>query len=302
MSEKAPFPARLTILHADTPTKADQFDLPCSSPSLALRLTSLSAYNGFRAVCAIFSREGRTEPECRSDLFRTVFSFRRRCAEAGVEPSRVLFSVEDLRPIGRDLTLLDALPALGVISVIPFWRGENALGGGWDTDAGLSDFGRAAIENCFALGLIPDISHASRRSSDEILSMGEAFGRPVIASHVGFDALRPHGRNLTDEEARRIAALGGLIGITFHAPHLTNDQNAGIGDVVRHLIYGYSRFPAATALGADFDGTDRLPEGLSSSDDLPALAAALAAEGITDGGIEAIYSGNADRFFDRIGL
>lgn len=302
MSEPPYVPRRLTLLHADTPTKTAESDLPLSSPALAVRLTSLSAYSGFRVVSAIWSRPERSADECRGDLFKTILSFRRKCASSGISPAAVPLSVEDLRPIGRDLTQLDALAAAGVVSVIPFWRGENALGGAWDTDVGLTDFGRAAIDRCFALGLIPDLSHASRRAADEMLSMGEARGLPVIASHVGFDALRPHGRNLTDRDARRIADLGGLVGVTFHAPHLTSDGDAKIGDVAAHLLYGFSRFPDAIALGSDFDGTEDLPNGLSSTADLPALAGALSRAGIPDGGIDAIFSRNADRFFDRFGL
>ena len=302
MNDKPHVPVRLTVLHADTPTRMEGSDLPCSSAALAVRLTSLSDYSGFRVVSAVWSRAGRTDDECRGDLFKTVLSFRRKCAAEGIPPASVPLSVEDLRPIGRDLTLLDALAAAGVVSVIPFWRGENALGGAWDTDVGLTDFGRAAIDRCFALGLIPDLSHASRRAADEMLSMGESRGLPVIASHVGFDALRPHGRNLTDRDAERLADLGGLIGVTFHAPHLTPDGRAGIGDVAAHLLYGFARFPDAIALGCDFDGTDEVPEGLSSTSDLPALARALSDAGIPDGGIDAIFSRNADRFFDRVGL
>ncbi|MBO4283897.1 MAG: membrane dipeptidase [Clostridia bacterium] len=301
MNDKIPFPDRLTILHADTPVKTVGSDLPLSSPALSVRLTSLSRYSGFRVAAAIWSRSGRTDAECREDFFRTARSFRSQCDGAGIPSSYVLLTVEDLRLIGNDLAVLDGLKAFGVVSVIPFWRGENALGGGWDTDVGLSPFGREAIARCFALGLIPDISHASRRSSDEILSMGEAHGLPVIASHVGFDYLFPHGRNLTDRDARRIAALGGLVGVTFHAPHL-NRSGVGIPDVVSHLSHGLSVCPDAISLGTDFDGTDELPDGLSSTDDLPALADALSSAGLTPTAVAAIFSRNADRFFGRIGL
>ncbi len=293
---------RLTVLHADTPGKIDETDLPLSSPALSLPLTALSEYSGFRILAAVWCREGRSDAECREDLFRTVRAFLGKCEKAGIPPSRVPLSVEDLRLIGNDLSRLDELAALGVVSVIPFWRGENALGGGWDTDVGLSTFGRSAIARCFDLGLIPDISHASRRSADQILSMGEARGLPVIASHVGFDALCPHGRNLTDTDAKRVAALGGLVGVTFHAPHLDQSGRADIPAVVSHLLHGLSVCPDAIALGTDFDGTDELPVGLSSVADLPALAAALSSCGVTDDTIDAIFSSNADRFFDRVGL
>ena len=300
MNEPTARPGRLTLLHADTPGKTDELDLPLSSPALSLRLPSLPYPDGFRVMAAIWSRGGRSDGDCLSDFFRTALSFRRKCAAANIPAERLPLSVEDLRLIGNDPAKLDALAAAGVVSVAPFWAGENALGGAWDTDAGLSELGRTVIERCFALGLIPDLSHASRESADEMLSMGEAAGRPLIASHVGFDSLRRHGRNLTDRDAARIASLGGLIGITFHAPHLTDRPRAGIGDVVSHLLYGFERFPDAIALGSDFDGTDDLPEGLTASDDLPALTAALADAGLSDAAVDAIASGNADRFFNRI--
>ena len=299
MDITAPFPRRLTLLHADTPLKTYENDLPLASPALSLRLPSLSFCGGFRVLSAVWCRTGRNDGECRGDFFRIADSFRRKCRDAGIPLDRVPLSVEDLRLIGNDLSALDELAKCGTVSVAPFWRGENALGGAWDTDRGLTGFGRRAIERCFAIGLIPDVSHASRRSTDEMIALGEARSQPVIASHVGFDAVSPHGRNLTDEAAERIAKLGGLVGITFHAPHLSRTGSATLRDAVSHILYGFRLIPQAIALGSDFDGTDLLPDGLKSSDDLPALAAALSDAGLPDGGIDAVFSGNADRFFTR---
>lgn len=299
MDKSTPFPRRLTLLHADTPLKTTLSDLPLDDPALSLRLPSLPWRDGFRVLSAIWSRTGRSDAECRDDLFRIAASFRTKCDLAGIPRDRVPLSVEDLRLIGEGLSLLDAFAQAGVISVAPFWRGENALGGAWDTDVGLTDFGRRAIERCFDIGLIPDVSHASRKATDEMISLGEQRNRPVIASHVGFDAVCPHGRNLTDEAAERIAKLGGLVGITFHAPHLSRTGTATVRDAVSHILYGFRLIPQAIALGSDFDGTDLLPDGLSSSDDLPALAAALSDAGLPDAGIDAVFSRNADRFFTR---
>ena len=295
-------PARLSVLHADTPLKSDLYDLPLSSPALALRLTSRVFPGGTNALAAIWCLEGRSDQACLFDLYRIAASFREKCEAAGIPKERVPLSVEDLRLIGNDLSVLDELSKIGVLSVIPFWRGENALGGAWDTEKGLTDFGRAAIARCLALGLIPDVSHASRQSTDGILSLCERAGKVAIASHVGFDGLCPHGRNLTDRDAFRIANLGGLVGITFHAPHLSPTGRASTADVTRHLLYGFARFPDAIALGADFDGTDELPEGLPTSDALPSLAAALSSAGLSDRAIDAIFFRNAERFFSRVGL
>ncbi len=302
MDKKTPFPRRLTLLHADTPLRIHENDLPLASPALSLRLPSLSGYDGFRVLSAVWCRTGRSDGECRGDFVRIAASFRGKCKDAGIPLDRVPLSVEDLRLIGNDLSALDELAKAGVVSAAPFWRGENQLGGAWDTDKGLTDLGRRAIERCFAVGLIPDVSHASRKAADEMISMGEQRNETVIASHVGFDAICPHRRNLTDRDALRIAKLGGLVGITFHAPHLSPTGRASVADVTRHLLHGFARFPDAIALGADFDGTDELPEGLPSSDALPSLAAALSSAGLSECAIDAIFFRNAERFFARAGL
>ena len=299
MDKKTPFPRRLTLLHADTPLKMYENDLPLASPALSLRLPSLSGYDGFRVLSAVWCRTGRSDGECRGDFVRIAASFRGKCKDAGIPLDRVPLSVEDLRLIGNDLSALDELARAGVVSAAPFWRGENQLGGAWDTDKGLTDLGRRAIERCFVVGLIPDVSHASRKATDEMISMGEQRNETVIASHVGFDAICPHGRNLTDRDALRIAKLGGLVGITFHAPHLSKTGRATLSDAVSHILYGFRLIPRAIALGSDLDGTDELPDGLGSSDDLPALSAALSRAGMDDDGIDAVFSANADRFFKR---
>ena len=82
-------------------------------------------------------------------------------------------------------------------------------------------------------------------------------------------------------------------------PHLSNDGRATKLDAAAHILYGFRLIPDAIALGSDFDGTDELPDGLASSDDLPALAAALSEAGMGDAGIDAVFSRNADRFFKR---
>ena len=295
--QKHPIPKRLFLLHADTPTRAHDLCLPYDSPALCAGRSSLSPFQTARVIYALWCRKGRTDDECWSDFFRDVCRFRQ-----GTGETAFALSVEDLRLLSGDLSRLAVLRAAGVRSAIPFWQGENPLGGAWDTEIGLSDFGEAAIGRCFESGLIPDVSHASRKSCDAILGMGETRGLPVIASHVGFDALCRHGRNLTDSDASRIASLGGLIGITFHAPHLAASGRADLSDVVSHIRYGFSRFPRAIALGSDFDGTEKTPDGLFSASDLPALAKALYDSGFTEEDVDAVFYLNAAQFFDAAGI
>ncbi len=85
---------------------------------------------------------------------------------------------------------------------------------------GLTDLGREMIEAMNRHGVIVDLSHAADSTVDAVI---ETTTAPVIASHSCARALVDHMRNLTDEQARRIAALGGVIGVTYVPQFLDSD-------------------------------------------------------------------------------
>ena len=76
--------------------------------------------------------------------------------------------------------------------------------------AGLTDFGRAVVEECNRLGVVVDLSHASRETFRDTLSVTRD---PVLATHNGCYALGPIQRNLTDDQLRSLARNGGVVGI-----------------------------------------------------------------------------------------
>jgi membrane dipeptidase len=77
---------------------------------------------------------------------------------------------------------------------------------------GLTDLGRSMIAAMNERGVIVDLSHSADSTIDAVLDTTSA---PVIASHSCARALVDHKRNLTDQQARRIANSGGLIGVTY---------------------------------------------------------------------------------------
>lgn len=82
---------------------------------------------------------------------------------------------------------------------------------------GLSDLGRAMVARANDLGMMVDVSHASRAAT---LAAIEASRVPVIASHSSVAALRDHPRNLTDEELKALAAKGGVVQIVAFDEYL----------------------------------------------------------------------------------
>lgn len=77
---------------------------------------------------------------------------------------------------------------------------------------GLTEKGRAMLRLAESKGMIIDLSHASSRAIDDVLSLAT---RPVIVSHTDVKGTLDNNRNLSDEQLRAIAAKGGMIGIGF---------------------------------------------------------------------------------------
>jgi membrane dipeptidase len=76
---------------------------------------------------------------------------------------------------------------------------------------GLSKFGRQAVEEMNRLGIMVDISHTSPSTVEDVLECSTA---PIIASHSCCRDLADNPRNLTDQQIKAIAALGGVVQIT----------------------------------------------------------------------------------------
>ena len=96
----------------------------------------------------------------------------------------------------------------------------HELSTGWGTSwsdrnpafDGFNDLSREMIARLNGCGIIVDVSHSSRATFKGVL---ETSRSPVIASHSCVDALCPIGRNLTDDQIKKVADSGGLVGITF---------------------------------------------------------------------------------------
>ena len=84
-------------------------------------------------------------------------------------------------------------------------------------DGGLSTLGREIIGECNRLGIMVDVSHASKRTFWDLV---EASTTPVFSSHSGCEALKAHPRNLDDEQLRAVGKKGGVVGIIFAANYL----------------------------------------------------------------------------------
>ncbi len=207
-----------------------------------------------------------------------------------------IITIEDVRMLAGHLERVEQLYEGGVRVVTPLWGGPTTIGGSHDTDQGLTPFGRAAVEEMLNVGITPDISHASFRSTDEILDLCEKHGKSPIATHMNSYTQCEHSRNLTDERFERLVKLGGIAGVSLCPPHLKNGKGCTSDDAVRHFAHYYSCHPENVAFGCDLDGTN-LPKDMHDIRDLVPLAQKLADSGMN---ADEITYGNAYRFMRNV--
>ena len=91
------------------------------------------------------------------------------------------------------------------------WRTFSADGCYSGSNGGLANDGKILIKAMEKYGVTVDLSHVGERSTMEAM---DVCTKPPIFSHSNPLALNNHPRNITDEQAKKCAALGGVIGVT----------------------------------------------------------------------------------------
>lgn len=210
-----------------------------------------------------------------------------------------LLSIEGGEAIGRSIDALLAFFRLGVRAMGLVWNYRNDLADGVadDSGGGLTPFGREVVKTMQEVGMIVDVSHLSASGFWDVVRTSRA---PIVASHSNARALCNHPRNLTDDQLRAIADLGGVIGVNFYPPFLSGDGRAGIEHVIRHIEHiAEVAGPDCVGLGSDFDGFEQELAGLEDVTRLPTLAERLKARGVSDGDVAKVMGENWARLLER---
>ncbi len=140
---------------------------------------------------------------------------------------------------------------------------RNAIGSGYvDVDTGLTPFGIDVVASMNNTGMAIDLSHCGPRTTADTCKLST---RPVLFTHANCRALTPHPRNKTDDAIRKMAATGGVIGITGVRQFVRASEPVTIENVLDHFDH-VTRLVGVEHVGVgsdiDLDGYDKLPPAL----------------------------------------
>jgi len=164
----------------------------------------------------------------------------------------IVLHFQNTLPLGRDPDNVWAYAALGVRIIQLTYNVKNFVGDGCDerTDAGLSEFGARVIRAMNQTGIVVDLSHTGFRTTMDAMELTQAT---PIFSHSNVKKLHPSPRNLADEQIKRLAELGGVIGVNGFPAFVSSKPRPTLDDLIDHVAYIAELVGVAhVGLGIDF--------------------------------------------------
>jgi membrane dipeptidase len=250
------------------------------------------------------------------DAHPQSFAFARTAADvrAAMAEGRIasLIGIEGGDQLGGSLAVLRQFARLGARYLTLTWSRTIAWADSATDEArhgGLTDFGREVVREMNRIGVLVDLSHVAPTTMRHAL---EVTSRPVVVSHSGAFALCDHPRNVPDDVLAAIGAQGGVVMVPFVPTFVSQARRdwweaggegeaprVGVADVADHLDH-VRRVAGAQAvgIGADYDGSDAMPDGLGDVSGYPALFAELRRRGWSEDDLRAVAHENVLRVLE----
>jgi membrane dipeptidase len=141
------------------------------------------------------------------------------------------------------------------------YNSQNFIGSGSTdrVDGGLTDFGARIIAEMNRVGMLVDVSHSAEKTTMDAI---EASPKPIAITHSNCRALNPHVRNKSDEAIRKLAAKGGVMGITEVRMFISEKDPVTVANMVDHIDH-VARLVGVEHVGigsdSDLNGYDDMP-------------------------------------------
>ena len=141
------------------------------------------------------------------------------------------------------------------------YNSQNLIGSGSTdrVDGGISDFGAEIIKAMNEVGMLIDVSHCGDRTTLDAI---EISPKPIAVTHSNCRALNNHPRLKTDEAIVKLAAKGGVMGITGVRNFVRDREPTTVEHIVDHIdhvvqLVGIEHVGIGT--DSDLNGYDDMP-------------------------------------------
>lgn len=189
---------------------------------------------------------------------------------------------------------LDELYDAGFRMMAPTHFFDTEIGGSAHglEKGGLTALGRDWVKKMEAKKMIIDLAHASPQTIADVLALAT---RPLVVSHTGVKGTCDNTRNLSDDQIKKIAQTGGVIGIGFWDTAVCGTDAPAIAKAMRHAVNmaGVEH----VGLGSDFDGAVKTPFDAAH---IIQLTDALLVEGFSEEEFALIMGGNTLRILQEL--
>lgn len=197
--------------------------------------------------------------------------------------------LEGAQALEGKLENLESLYSAGFRMIAPTHFSDTEIGGSASGrgKGGLTELGRKFVRDAEARHITIDLAHASSRTIDDVIAIAT---QPVVVSHTGVRGTCDTNRNLTDDQLRKIAKTGGVVGIGYWRSATCGVDARAIARAIRYTanLIGVEH----VALGSDFDGATAQPFDTTGVNQ---ITEALMKEGFSKDQLAMIMGGNAIR-------
>ena len=176
-----------------------------------------------------------------------------------------MIGVENAYPLGKDISRVKEFYDRGARYMSLSHNGHSQFcdsnTGENDSlwvDRGVSNLGKQVITQMNKLGMMIDVSHPSKQSMKDMITLSKA---PIIASHSSARALCDHSRNLDDEQLEWMKSNGGVIQTVAFSSYINSEKHDAYSSVLNEKVESLAKVKGVKMISRDqirnLDATER---------------------------------------------
>ena len=137
----------------------------------------------------------------------------------------IVFHFQGTNPIESNVQMAEVYYRLGIRHMLMAYNLRNPVGDGCKErmDSGLSHLGVNLVQEMNRVGMVVDCSHTGYNTTMDVMDVSTA---PVVFSHSNPKALNDHPRNILDDQIKKCAGTGGVVGVNGVGLFLGNNDSS----------------------------------------------------------------------------